>query len=566
MSSNEEYLDNLLKTIMEEEPPARTLPNDAAQEPVLAQQDEEALLTDEEQADTDSDLQDVLQAVNEENEDSSPNDLQAILQVDEEQNSTMSAEDIETMFAALEAEDTEQGIANQGTAEDIILAGDDASYEGGTQEDAIDFFAQDAFSDVAADTGGMDDDMLALLQSVSETEEQASAAPELDFFGMSDTPLEESSEKVADDAETGDLDLEALLMNAELEPAQQEKAVELNDTVQQPEEEAHNEAAAAKGKRAKREKKPKKEKPVKEKKQGFFSKLLEAFVGDEDDEAADTANIDRIDGYNMDAENQSILADLGEGDAKKKVKPEKKKKEKKEKEPKEKKAKKEKPPKKEKPAKEKKEKKEKIPGPPEKKGRPIPPKRIVAMVALGATILIMNVLYSNIVPDMLDKKNAVQAYAQGNYEETFYLLQGKKLNAAEESTYNKALLVLQLERQIESYHNYIKLDMPLEALNALVKGVDKYQKSLEDAQENAVLVQTEEVYQQLLDLLQSEYQLTEEDVNEILAQKDDVYYTIKLKEALGQPIPGMTVNAESAEEASDSLQMADILPEEEWIE
>lgn len=562
MSSNEEYLDNLLRTIMEEEPPARTLPDGAGQEPVLAQQDEEAAITDVEQAENDSDMLDALEAVREENEDSSPNDLQAILQVDEEQNSTMSAEDIETMFAALEAEDTEQD-TNQGTAEDIILADGDASYEGGTQEDAIDFFAQDAFSADSTDAGGMDDDMLALLQSVSETEEQETATPEFDFFGMSDTATEDSSEVLADHAEAGDLDLEALLMNAELESAQQENPVEQNGTVQQPEEGVLNEAAVAKGKRAKREKKPKKEKPVKEKKQGFFSKLLEAFVGDEEDEAADSANIDRIDGYNMDAENQSILADLGEGEAKKKVKAEKKKKEKKEKEPKEKKAKKEKPPKKEKPAK---EKKEKVPSPPEKKGRPIPPKRIVAIAALGATILIMNVLYSHIVPDMLDKKNAIQAYAQGNYEETFYLLQGKKLNAAEESTYNKALLVLQLERQLESYHNYSKLDMPLEALNALVKGVDKYQKSLEDAQEYAVLVQTEEVYQQLLAVLQSEYQLTVEDVNEILAQKDDVYYTIKLKEALGQPIPGMTADAESAEEASDSLQMVDILPEEEWIE
>lgn len=562
MSSNEEYLDNLLRTIMEEEPPARTLPDGAAKEPVLVQQDEEAAITDVEQAENDSDMLDALEAVKEENEDSSPNDLQAIMQVDEEQSSTMSAEDIETMFAALEAEDTEQD-TNRGTAEDIILADGDASYEGGAQEDAIDFFAQDAFTADSTDAGGMDDDMLALLQSVSETEEQETAAPEFDFFGMSDTSTEDSSEALADHAEAGDLDLEALLMNAELESAQQENPVEQNGTVQQPEEGVLNEAAVAKGKKAKREKKPKKEKPVKEKKQGFFSKLLEAFVGDEEDEAADSANIDRIDGYNMDAENQSILADLGEGEAKKKVKAEKKKKEKKEKEPKEKKAKKEKPPKKEKPAK---EKKEKVPSPPEKKGRPIPPKRIVAIAALGATILIMNVLYSHIVPDMLDKKNAIQAYTQGNYEETFYLLQGKKLNAAEESTYNKALLVLQLERQLESYHNYNKLDMPLEALHALVKGVDKYQKSLEDAQEYAVLVQTEEVYQQILAVLQSEYQLTVEDVNEILAQKDDVYYTIKLKEALGQPVPGMTAVAETAEEQSDSLQMADLLPEEEWIE
>lgn len=588
MSSNEEYLDNLLKSMMEEEIPQRTFPVDfttqeeeesesdalTEEEPepdALTEEEPEpdALIEEEPEPDTLTEEEPESDALTE--EESVEDEGFFAMPADNDSNRKMSAEEIEAMFAALEAED----------GDDVASMGQEASADAPDQmpEETIDFFAQEeeqqeepereaeeeANEEAETDKYAIDEDIMALLDSVSEegADEDKSPDGEFDFFNMDEGEIPEKSLEAEDeiasllgdgteaDISGMDLDIDQLLENAETEAAQLEAA-------QAPQEAGEEETGKKKREKKVRTPREKKKKETGNKKPGFLARLFMALVGDEEEETSET---DSIDGYNMDAENRNLMEELGEVSLKQPTgKKEKQKKEKKPKKEKPKKEKKEKKPKKEKPPKEPKQKEPEIP---QKKERPLPKKRVAAIVFMGATVLAAILLLTIYLPTVMEGRQAEQAYAEKNYEEAFYLLQGKELNAEEKKLYRKTLLILQLERQLESYENYREMDKPLEALNALVKGVDKYQKGHESAVAHGVENETNNIYLDIMTILQTEYGLTEDGVRKLLEQKDDVYYTIGLKEVLGEAIPGRDLGEIPAEE---TVEETDLLPEEELLE
>lgn len=537
MSSNEEYLDSLLKTIIEEDDPQKNL---AAESEMVPNAEEiENISGTEPLEQGEPDMTDQTNVAAEEI-DTAVNGGDANTTIDNDPNHKMSAEEIEAMFAALDAEDS--------GADDVGLETDDNS-------------------DGSEDVGfGLDDDMMSLLDnglSMENNADEENADSEFDFFSMDDTGAQEEPHEMDDDMtallENGEsampdmeMDITQLLENAEAEAAAETQAAVAE--VKQPEQDK----PARKRKREKKVKEAKTENKEKgDKKPGFLSRLFTILVGEED-ENPETGSID---GYNMDAENQSLMKELADVSPKKQtVKKEKKvkdKKPKKEKAPKEKKEKKVKTPK---------EPKVKAPVIPEKKGRPLPKKRVAAIVCMGATVLAAILLLTIYLPEIMEKRKAEAAYAAQNYAEAFNLLQGKELQGEEKTTYRRTLLIVQMEKQLEAYENYLKMNMPLEALNALVKGVDKYEKGLEAARQYHVENQTNKVYMEIMTILQNEYGVTEDGVREILSQKDDVYYTIALKQVLGEEIPGLTEGNESQTAEPEEQSEPDILPEEELLE
>lgn len=552
MSSNEEYLDSLLQTLLEEETEQK---NVAVEGSEVKESDDR--MENQEEISENSEINDISlpedTALQEENPVEIPD-----ISVENDANHKMSAEEIEAMFAALEAEDN--STADSENASDNIMAQ--------MQDEPIDFFAQEEEQPdemqedaVNAPDFGIDEEMMSLLNGAAQEESiKEENDSEFDFFAMEDAAMPQEQDLSDDftslpgdsDAGMTDLDITKLLEKAEAEQLQQEEVI------------PENPESPDKAKQTGKKKKEKKVKPPKaDKKPGFFSRLFTTLVKEEDEE--ETAGNESIDGYNMDAENKSVMEALDEAPGGKvKAKKEKKKKEKKpakEKTPKEKKEK--------KPKKEKMPAKEKEPKAPAPKGRPLPKKRIAAIAAMGATVLAAILLLTLYIPEMMERHQAAAAYQDENYEEAFYLLQGKALKGAEKDTYRRTILILQLERQLESYENYLKMDMQLEALNALVKGVDKYQKGLDAAQQYGVAGEMTERYQQMKDILEKEYGLTEAAVEDILSQKDDVYYTVSLKQALGQPAPevGASEAEQPVEEPSEAEQTdAEQLPEEALLE
>ncbi|MDE6214087.1 MAG: hypothetical protein K2M70_11510, partial [Lachnospiraceae bacterium] len=289
-----------------------------------------------------------------------------------------------------------------------------------------------------------------------------------------------------------------------------------------------------------------------EKKPGFFARLMDFLLESDEDEDPLAAEVRGDKGGTtgtVSDENQALLDELSEEDkkGKKKKKKEKKKKDKKEGEAKEK-----------KPKKPKKEKKKKVPeedpfAPPEKK---LSKKKIFTAFlfcgTLGAGIIVLN----SYLPDYLQIQDAHIAYDNNEYAEVYDLLYGIERSEQDEILFQRSNLILQMRRKVASYENYVNLNMRLEALNALISGVERYQQVLPKAEQYDVVDEVNTTYEQILGLLSMDFGVSESEALEIISLKDDVEYTQWLERILS----GSTYSEDEGTGAT-----LDILPEEEEI-
>ena len=308
------------------------------------------------------------------------------------------------------------------------------------------------------------------------------------------------------------------------------------------------------------------ETPKEEKAPGFFARLmaflLESDEEDEDPVAAEVLADNAGETGAVTDENKELLQELSEED--KKGKKKKKKKDKKGKKGKEgeegenaegDEEEEEKKPKKKKKKKEKVKQEEEVDllAPPEKK---LSKKKVITVFLFCGTIAACIILLSSFLPNTLQKRDAHIAYDHGEYADVYELLYGKKLNEQDEIIFQRSNLILQMNRKLSSYDNYVNLDMRLEALNALITGVERYQQILPEAEACNVTGEVNDIYAQILERLSADFGLSEEGALEILASEDDVTYSQRLEAVINGELYG----EEAVEEG-----MQDMLPEEEEI-
>ena len=265
------------------------------------------------------------------------------------------------------------------------------------------------------------------------------------------------------------------------------------------------------------------------------------FEGDEDEDSGNTEEEDLLgDGFqmgNLTNENRELLQELSDEDkknSKKKGKKDKKKKkgkkgqteeapeegeegeetEQKEKKPKKKKKKK------------KEESEEASSSVPEKK---LAKKKVITVFLFCGTIAACIILMTSFLPNYLQKNDARVAYDHGYYGDVYDLLYGKKLNEEDETLFQKSSLILQMDRKIASYENYSKMGKRLEALDALLSGVARYQEMLPKAEQYHVTSEVRERYDQIIERLSADFGVSEADALETVASEDDVTYTQRVQ-------------------------------------
>ena len=301
----------------------------------------------------------------------------------------------------------------------------------------------------------------------------------------------------------------------------------------------------------------------KPKKQGFFTRILEALLEEEEDEdAAASEGEAGSEIASLSDENKELLAELKAEDqknAKKKGKKEKKGKKGKKGAEAEAEGDGEEIVAKKKPKKEKKKKKEKNPEDevkvPEKK---LSKKKVTSIFIFCATIAACIIVLSSLLPSQIEKQEARVAYDYGQYEQVYELLYGKKLSEEDDALLQKSSIILQAKRKLESYENYRKLDMPLEALNALIEGVGRYHNLRDEADLYRVSDELYDVYEQILAALADSYGVSESEALEILSSGDDVTYSQRLQSIIyGDGFGSDDENLPAVKQ--------DVLPEEEEI-
>ncbi|MBD5500014.1 MAG: hypothetical protein HDR10_02250 [Lachnospiraceae bacterium] len=211
----------------------------------------------------------------------------------------------------------------------------------------------------------------------------------------------------------------------------------------------------------------------------------------------------------------------------------------------------------------KKEKKPKEEKPKEKTVKVLSKRKLLVLIAFCATIIGSIILLSFFLPEYADKKSARNAYNTGDYESVYTLLYDQNLNSSDLLIFNRAETIRKMERRVESYENNLTLGRELEALDSLLKGVECY-RTLTEADEFGVRQEVDAIYQQICSILDGDYGITAEEAIEINTY-DSENYTKRLYSAVYGTSFTRQGEESVPEEQTEPSQPQDVLADEEEI-
>lgn len=166
-------------------------------------------------------------------------------------------------------------------------------------------------------------------------------------------------------------------------------------------------------------------------------------------------------------------------------------------------------PKKEKIKKPKKEKKPKEPTRPQDMLK-IKPLSVVFLVTFVAGVVILTEILNTTLYYNNDIKNAKLYFENGNYQKAYDSIQGVNLKPTDQQLYNQITTIMYVDKQYISYQNYVKLGMGVEALDSLVKGIQRYYTYYPTAKELGVSEQLDATKAEIVSALKSTFSMSEE--------------------------------------------------------
>ena len=154
---------------------------------------------------------------------------------------------------------------------------------------------------------------------------------------------------------------------------------------------------------------------------------------------------------------------------------------------------------------------------------------VAIIVILTVTFLVVEIAGTNIHGYSSSKKQAMKYFEMGKYEQAYQEVLGTKVKEKDPDTYNKIRTVMQVQRALDSYQNYDAMNYYPDALNALIRGLQRYDANLETAKQLEIEDEVDGCKEQIVSLLQSEYGVSESQARELLSL-DKAEYTSKVVE------------------------------------
>ncbi len=270
---------------------------------------------------------------------------------------------------------------------------------------------------------------------------------------------------------------------------------------------------------------PKKKK--KEKKQGFFSRFLNTLFGEDEDSALDQKVAEEGSLESLTDENLEILREL---DSTEKAEAKKAKKEKKKKE---KKAKKEKEPKPKKPKKEKKPKEPKVKAQKEPDLSPkLPKKPVILITVMAASIFLLIMLGGNFVGYSGSVSEAKEKYRGGDYVAAYSAIAGLDIKEKDEELYQQCAIMAMLQEQYDAYVALMDAGQYEMALDALIRGIGRYDKFYERAEKYGILMEYGKIEEQIEQMLNAQFSVTPEEARALYGLRRREEYSIGLRQVL----------------------------------
>lgn len=128
---------------------------------------------------------------------------------------------------------------------------------------------------------------------------------------------------------------------------------------------------------------------------------------------------------------------------------------------------------------------------------------------------------------------ATAYFGQKEYTNAYNEIYGVKVKKSDEEIKDQVMTVMFIEKQRNSFDNYFAMEMYPEALDSLLKGLDKYDKYLDQARSLGIESDLDYVKDEILAELKSAFNISEKRAYQLLSISDARKYTEAVTEASG---------------------------------
>lgn len=147
---------------------------------------------------------------------------------------------------------------------------------------------------------------------------------------------------------------------------------------------------------------------------------------------------------------------------------------------------------------------------------------VFAFFGIVAAIVIMG---SNTFSYSQSIRNATKYFSRQKYNNAYEEVRGIHIKDKDAELYDKIMTVMYVNKQLNSYNNYYSVEMYPEALDSLLKGLQRYDEYLSTAKELGVKSDLDYVRNQILGELNSIYNLKEQDCYTIINSENQEIYS-----------------------------------------
>lgn len=141
-----------------------------------------------------------------------------------------------------------------------------------------------------------------------------------------------------------------------------------------------------------------------------------------------------------------------------------------------------------------------------------------------AALAIVIVVGTNSYTYKTNIQNAEQHFEYKHYNQAYDSIAGMKVKEQDQELYDKIMTVMYVNKQLNSYHNYYKLEQYPEALDSLIKGLKRYEKYISIAISYGIEDDLEYVRSQLLKELNDVFHVSEKEAYILLSEGESAEY------------------------------------------
>ncbi len=149
-----------------------------------------------------------------------------------------------------------------------------------------------------------------------------------------------------------------------------------------------------------------------------------------------------------------------------------------------------------------------------------------------AMIAVVIIVGTSIFSYSLSIKNAETEFNRDEYTAAYNEIYGLEIKDEDIMLYDRIMTVMYVQKQLNSYDNYYRMNDKPKALDSLLKGLQRYEKYIELAVELDVDTDLDSVRYKILENISSSFMMTEQEAMEIIQSDNQAEYSKRVYDAV----------------------------------